>query len=130
MVETIGSVIAARPDIFGAFTRYLLGFMADEALQEQVIWALAEIAAKRPDLIRDTAFYSLFNFLTHPNPVIRGQIARLLGRIKADEAAFQLMELSGDTNTLFIREDGEAIQTTVAAEARKALAAIHGGKKK
>ncbi len=129
MVETIGSIIAARPDIFGAFTRHLLGFMADPSMQQQVIWAMAEIAVKRPDLIRDTPFYTLFHFLHHPTPALRGQVARLLGRIKATEAAVQLMGLSGDSSELIIWEEGNAVNTTVATEAAKALAAIHGGRK-
>ncbi len=129
MVETIGSVIAGRPDIFGAFTRHLLGYMADASMQEQVIWSLAEISAKRPDLIRDTPFYNLFHFLNHPEPAIRGQVARLLGRIKATEVAIQLMGLNNDTGELIIWENGKAVKTTVAAEAAKALTAIHGGKK-
>jgi hypothetical protein len=129
MVETIGCVIAARPDIFGAFTRHLLGFMADGSLQERVIWALAEIAAKRPDLVRDTPFYNLFHFLNHPEPGIRGQVARLLGRIKATEVVVQLMTLHNDSNELTIWEKGKAVKTTVAEEAAKAVAAIHGGEK-
>ena len=128
MVETIGSVIAARPDIFGAFTRHLLGYMGERSTQEQVIWALAEIATLRPDLIRDTPFYTLFHFLEHPEPAIRGQVARLLGRIKATEVAVQLMGLKGDAGELVIWENGKAKKTTVAAEAARALAAIHGGK--
>jgi hypothetical protein len=130
MVETIGNVIAARPDIFGAFTRHLLGYMKEESTQEQVIWAMAEIAASRPDLIRDTPFYHMFHFLNHPKPTIRGQVARLLGRINATEVALQLMALKDDTAELIIWQDGEAQKTTVAAEAAKALALIHGGKKK
>lgn len=130
MIETIGCVIAGRPDIFGAFTRHLLGFMADGSLQERVIWAMAEIAESRPDLIRDTPFYNLFHFLNHPEPAIRGQVARLLGRIKATEAAIQLMGLGNDQAELVIWEKGEAVTTTVAAEAAKAVSAIHGGENK
>jgi len=130
MIETIGSVIAGRPDIFGAFSRHLLGYMGEKSTQEQVIWAMAEIAATRPDLIRDIPFYNLFHFLNHPEPALRGQVARLLGRIKATEVALQLMGLMDDSSELIIWENGKAITTTVAKEASKALAAIHGGKKK
>jgi hypothetical protein len=129
MVETIGSVIAGRPDIFGAFTRHLLGYMGERSTQEQVVWSMAEIAATRPDLIRDTPFYHLFHFLDHPEPALRGQVARLLGRIKATEVALQLMGLKHDSGELIVWENGKAITTTVATEASKALAAIHGGKK-
>ena len=127
MVETLGSVIARRPDIFGAFTKHLLNYLGDDSTQVQVIWALAEIAKERPDLIRDTPFFNLFHFLRHPKAEVRGQIARLLGRIKATEATIQLMELSGDEASLAIWEDGECIETTVAKEAAKAIQVIQKG---
>jgi hypothetical protein len=128
MVETLGSVISGRPDIFGAFTKHLLNYLGDDSTQVQVIWALAEIAGKRPDLIRDTPFFNLFHFLRHPKAEVRGQIARLLGRIKATEATIQLMELSGDEASIMIWEDGQCNETTVAQEAAKALQAIQKGK--
>lgn len=129
MVETIGYIISGRPEIFGAFTRYLLRYLGESSTQVQVLWALAEIALKRPDLIRDTPFYNLFHFLKHPDPQVRGQVARLFGRIKATEVALQLMALKDDHAELTIREEGVAVTTTVAAVATKAVATIHGGKK-
>ncbi len=115
MTETIGAVIAARPDIYGAFTRHLLNFMGDVATQEAAVWGLGEIALTRPDLIRKTPFYSTFHFLEHENPVMRGLMARLLGRIKASEASFQLIGLQNDQSEITIYERGEPVVTTVAA---------------
>jgi len=77
MVEAIGAIIAQRTDIFGAFTRHLLNFLGDSVTREAAIWGLGEIAALRPDLIRNTPFYSIFHFLEHDNPVVRGLLARL-----------------------------------------------------
>ncbi len=127
MVETLGSIIAGRPDIFGAFTRHLLNFIGQDTTRVQVIWALSEIAETRPDLIRDTPFFNLFHFLQHPDPAVRGHIARLLGRIKASEASLQIMSLSSDDEELLIWDKGRMISTTVAREAAAALAAIQGG---
>lgn len=115
MAETIGSIIAARPDIYGAFTRHLLNFMGDTSTQEAAVWGLGEIAATRPDLIRKTPFYSTFHFLEHENPVMRGLMARLLGRIKATEASIQLIGLQHDQSEITIYEYGEPVTTTVAA---------------
>lgn len=129
MIEAIGYVIAERPDIFGAFTRYLLRYIGEQSTQIQVIWAMGEIARKRPDLIRDTPFFNFFHFLQHPDSQVRGLIARLLGRVKATEAALQLMVLCDDNAALVVRENGKAFTTTVAAEAAKAISAIHGEKK-
>jgi len=127
MVETLGSVIAGRPDIFGAFTRYLLNFMGQDTTRVQVIWALGEIAETRPDLIRDTPFFNLFHFLQHPDAAVRGHVARLLGRINAAEATMQIMAVSGDDRELEVWDKGRMVRTTVAAEAQKALAAIQEG---
>ncbi len=121
MVETIGAIISARPDIYGAFTRHLLNFMGDEGTREAAIWGLSEIAATRPDLIRNTPFYSTFHFLEHDNPVVRGLMARLLGRIKASEASIQLMGLQNDQSEITIYEHGEPVTTTVAALAGEAV---------
>ena len=126
MVETMGSIIAGRTDIFGSFTRYLLNFVNQDSTRVQVLWALAEVAKTRPDLIRDTPFFSLFIFLQHPDSAVRGHMARLLGRIRAREAVMQIMPLTGDEAALRVCEEGKLIDTTVAAEAKKALAAIQG----
>jgi len=130
MVEAIGAIIAARPDIYGAFTRYLLNYMGDPATQEQVVWALGEIAAVRPDLVRNTPFYGTFHFLGHPNPVVRGLMARLLGRLRATEAAFQVMGLENDQSEIVIYEQGRPVRFTVAELAVRAGELIHnqGGK--
>ena len=126
MVETIGSIISLRTDIFGAFTRYLLNYIGDVSTQNPTLWALSEIAATRPDLIRDTPFYNLFHFLQHPDPQIRGQVARLMGRIKATEVTMQLMGLSGDKQEFCYCADGQLVRSTVAEAARTALKVIQG----
>lgn len=125
MVESIGSIIAQRPDIYGAFTRYLLNFVGDPSTQEATIWGLGEIADSRPDLIRNTPFYSTFHFLNHDNPVIRGLMARLLGRIKAKEASFQIMGLQQDDTEIVIYSQGMPKTTTVAALATEAVQQIN-----
>ncbi len=109
MIETLGEIIAGRPDIFGAFTRHLLNYMGDESTQVQVVWALSKIAEKRPDLIRETPFFNLFHFLEHSKAAMRGNVVQLLGRIRAKEASMQLMELSNDQEELFIWEEGKAV---------------------
>ncbi len=124
MIETLGEVIAGRPDIFGAFTRHLLNYMGDDSTQVQVVWALSRIAEKRPDLIRETPFFNLFHFLQHPKVEMRGQVVQLLGRIRASEVSMQLMELSNDQETLVIWEDGVAVPYTVSDLVKVALGQI------
>lgn len=127
MIETLGEIIAGRPDIFGAFTRHLLNYMGDESTQVQVVWALSGIAETRPDLIRETPFFNLFHFLNHPKAEIRGIVAQLLGRIRAKEVSMQLMGLGSDQETLVIWEKGKAIEYTVSDLVNVALAQISKG---
>ncbi len=126
MIETIGCIISMRPDIFGAFARHLLSYLGDASTRSQVLWALAEIAENRPDLIRDMPFYSLFDFLQHPEPQVRGNAVRLLGRIKATEVAVQLMGLSSDHEEFFLSINGDMVASTIATEASIAVQAIKG----
>ncbi|HHB75682.1 MAG TPA: PBS lyase [Desulfobulbus sp.] len=124
MVEAIGAIIALRSDIYGAFTRHLLNFMGDPSTQEAVLWGLGEIAGRRPDLIRSTPFYSTFHFLGHDNPVVRGLMVRLLGRIQADEALMQIIGLQQDDSEVTYFEQGDMTTTTVADLAFTAVALI------
>lgn len=124
MVEAIGAIVAARTDIYGAFTRHLLTFMGDDGTRAAALHGLAEIAAARPDLVRSTPFYSLFPYLGHDNPAVRGLTVRLLGRIKAKEAIFQIMGLQKDQSEIIIYERGEPVTTTVAALATEAAGEI------
>lgn len=127
MLESIGFIIAKRPDIFGAFTRYLLNYVTEDSTRNQAVWALCEVARIRPDLVRDTPFFTVFHFLKHPDVQIRGQMARLLGNLKASEATMQLMEHSEDKETFVFCRDGKMIESTVAAEAQRAIQKIRGG---
>ncbi len=126
MVETIGYIIAMRPDIFGAFTRHLLNYLKEPSTRNQVLWALAEIAGERPDLIRDTPFYNLFNFLKHPEAQVRGQVIRLMGRIKATEVAIPLMELGNDLEVFTYCQDGRMETSTIALATAEAMRVIQG----
>ena len=75
-------------------------------------------------MIRKTPFYSTFHFLGHDDPVVRGLMARLMGRIKATEAMFQVMNLQNDEHKITIYEDGHPVQTTVAQLANRAVEMI------
>lgn len=126
MIETIGAVVAGRPDIFGAFTRYIPMFIGNETTRVQAIWALAEIAEKRPDLVRKTPFYALFPLLGHEQAEVRGQTARLVGRLAAAEATLQLLNLQRDQAELIVWEAGVPVQSTVAEQAAAAIRKIRG----
>ena len=128
LLESIGSIIAARPDIYGGFTRHLLMHRGAPSSRVQVLWALGTIAEKRPDIVRATPFYSLFPFVTHPEAITRGHAVRLFGRIAATEVESEIEKLTGDHAGLTIYEQGQPVHTTVAELAREALARLHTAK--
>jgi hypothetical protein len=121
LIESIGSIIAARPDIFGGFTRHLLMFRNTPSSQNHVLWALGAIAAKRPDLVRSTPFYSLFPFTDHPDPATRGLAIKLFGMINAQEVKSTIAELVDDQEQLIYYSDGQPVQATVGELAREAI---------
>jgi len=123
-VETIGFIIAEQPDIYGSFTRHLLGYIGDSSTQAQVLWALGSIAEKRPDLVRNTSFYQLIGLLDSPVALEKGYMLRILGRLKAKEVAGKIRMLQDDTTVLTICENGLPVQTDIGTLAKVALKLI------
>lgn len=125
LLESIGSIIAARADIYGGFARHLLMHRSAPSSRVQVLWALGTLAEKRPDIVRATPFYSLFPFISHPEAVTRGHAVRLFGRIAATEVESEIEKLTGDEAGLTIYEQGLPVRTSVAELAKEALARLH-----
>ncbi|UCD65780.1 MAG: HEAT repeat domain-containing protein [Deltaproteobacteria bacterium] len=123
-VETIGNIIAARPDIYGSFTRHLLAYIGDRSSMIQVLWALGAIAEKRPDLVRKTSFYQLIGLLDSPSVEVRGHMLRILGRLKAKEVAGKIKALEEDKTSLIIYENGLPVHTDIGTLAKEAMQLI------
>jgi hypothetical protein len=123
-VESIGSIIAARPDIYGSFTRHLLAYIGDPSTRAQVLWALGTIAEKRPDLVRNTSFYQLIGLLDSPVAAVKGYMLMLLGRLQAKEVAGRIRALQDDTTVLIIYENGLPVKTDLGTLAKEAMQLI------
>jgi len=123
-VETIGSIIAERPDIYGSFTRHLLAYIGDPSTRAQVLWALGAIAGKRPDLVRNTSFYQLIGLLDSSVALEKGYMLRILGRLQAKEVAGKIRMLQEDTTPLTIYENGLPVRTDLGTLAKVALQLI------
>jgi hypothetical protein len=123
-VETIGTIIAGRPDIYGSFTRHLLSYIGDPSTQVEVLWALGSIAGTRPDLIRNTPFYQLIGLLKSPDPAIQAHMLRLLGRLQAKEVASQIKSLQEKTAEVTIYENGLPVKTDIGSLAKEAMELI------
>jgi len=123
-VESIGFIIAERPDIYGSFTRHLLAYIGDPSTRVQVLWALGTIADKRPDLVRNTSFYQLIGLLDSPVAEVKGHMVRILGRLKAKEVAGRLRMLQEDKTPLTIFENGLPVVTDIGTLAKEAMQLI------
>ena len=123
-VESIGAIIAERPDIYGSFTRHLLAYIGDPSTRAQVLWALGTIAEKRPDLVRNTSFYQLIGLIDSPVAAVRGYMVRLLGRLQAKEVAGRIRMLQEDATELTIYENGLPIRTDIGTLAKEAMQLI------
>ncbi|MEN8134709.1 MAG: DVU0298 family protein [Thermodesulfobacteriota bacterium] len=128
LLESIGSIIAARPDIYGAFAKHLLMFRNTDSSRNHILWALGTIAAKRPDLVRSTPFYSLFPFVNHGEATTRGLAVRLFGLINAQEVRSLVGELIDDQEELIYYDEGQPVTTTVGKLAREAITKMETNK--
>ncbi|OKY76218.1 MAG: PBS lyase [Desulfobulbaceae bacterium DB1] len=122
LLEAIGSIIAARPDIFGGFARHLLMYRGVPTSRALVLWAMGTIAETSPEVVRNTPIYSVFSSVNDPDPLIRGQAIRLFGRINAVELKSKIEEQVNDSAPLTVYEKGLPEHTTVGRLAHEALA--------
>jgi hypothetical protein len=130
LIETIGAIVAARSDMFGAFTRHLLRYTTHPSTRNQVIWAFGTIAEKRPDLIRGTSFYQLLHLVEDPDPELRGLMLRLLGRLRATESISAMERLVDDPGPITYYEKGAPVHCTVGEMAQEAIRLTNQPKEK
>ncbi len=121
LIETIGTIIAGRTDIYGAFTRHLLRYAGDPSTQSPMLWALGTIAEIRPDLIRRSSFYQILGFINHPDPVIKALMLRILARINAKENIKDIEPLLKIQDEATVYEQGKPVTASVAEFAQQAL---------
>jgi hypothetical protein len=118
--ESIGEIIANRPDLFGGYAPQLYQYLGDKTRKVQALQSLARIAKARPDLLRKHTMY-FFKFLEDSDPSVRGYTALLMGNLGAFEAKGDLEKLMQETHEIEIFRDGELQTKTVGQVASEAL---------
>jgi len=119
-LEATGAIISACPDLFGEFCQPLLSFLKVRDLRKAATWAIGKIAIVRPDLVK-YAYPTLCLFLGYPDPTLRGYTAWALGKLGYQDAKKELVKLIKDDQRLFIYEEGELKEKTVAQLAKEAI---------
>ena len=118
--ESIGEIVANRPDLFGGYAPQLYQFLADETRKVQSLQTLGRIAKASPELLRKHTMY-FFAFLEDPDPAVRGYTTWLMGNLGAFEAKGDLEKLVQEFHEIEIFEDGDLKIKTVGEVATEAL---------
>ncbi len=120
--ETIGEILYNVPALIDEFGAMLLSFLDEEPFELGAHWALARIAARRPDLITP-AVDKLKPSLEDPDAFIRG--TTLLALEQADLAsilaAAALLEHDNNTFEIYDFDTGQFRQITVASIATRIM---------
>lgn len=124
-IDAIGEVIANAPDLFSGYIAQLFPLLTQESVRPRAVWALARIAAVRPEAVRKRIFFPLRPFVQDQNPQTRGYTALLLGRIGGQDARQLLEVLVSDSAEVSIYEKGQIIHKTVGQLAAEALARLN-----
>ncbi|MEW6571504.1 MAG: DVU0298 family protein [Nitrospirota bacterium] len=119
-LEAVGATISKNPDLFGEFSRSLVSFLQYKNFWKEVTWAIGMIAKKKPDLVKK-AYPFLSFFLKNPDPTLRGYAAWTLGGLGFPDAKEELKKLETDNQRLFLYEEGELKEKTVAQLAIEAI---------
>ena len=130
--EAMGEIMACHDSLAHEYTHVLVAYMREdgfylelEQLQRGLMWGLARLAKKRPDLLQaQNAATYLLPYLDSNDSHVRGLAAWTLGLLKAEEATAALGKLADDRAPVKIYWNRTLEDDTVRGLAQKALANI------
>lgn len=100
--EAMGEILAAHGGLAREYAPILLSYarkdanyLEHEGLQRGLLWAIGRLSESRPNLLAEAAAV-LMPHLQSPDPLIRGSAVRIMGLLKAKEAAPTLRGLTED----------------------------------
>jgi HEAT repeat protein len=120
--EAIGEVLFNVPQLIEEYAAILPSFLREEPFERGTHWAIARVAAKRPDQF-GAAVHEFTASLQSADPYCRGLAALALASIGAGDALASAAHLTTDDSplTLYDHATGQVTTTTVAAVARQAF---------
>lgn len=126
--EAMGEVMARHKILAEEYAGILISYLApwgnyleNEALQQGVLWALARLGHRRPQLVKP-AGPLLAPFLSASNASLRGLAALAAGPVLERDLTLLIETLARDGSTFTLYWDGQLKSRTVAWAARRALA--------
>jgi hypothetical protein len=119
-VDAIGEIIRNRPERFSGHIPQLYQLTRDRALLGDILRALARIAEKKPEIMRQTAL-QFVPILEDPDPENRAHTAMILGHLEVTQAKKELAKISADPAEVEFYGDGRLHKRTVGQLAEDAV---------
>jgi HEAT repeat protein len=130
--EAMGEIMAWHDRLAEEYAHILVAYMREDGLylelpqlQQGLMWGLARLAMKKPDLLnaKNAAAY-LLPYLNSTDSTVRGLAAWTLGLLQSKEATTYLAKLVNDSTRVKIFLSRTLVSDTVGGMAHKALANI------
>lgn len=125
--EAMGEILAAVKVLAVEYAPMLMSYAKEEGnfqensyMQRGVLWALARLASRRPELLEDVGPH-IIPFLQSTDATIRGLAAWITGLLGVEEARPGLEDLMDDDSRIQIYQDGKIGDYCVKDLAREAL---------
>ncbi len=125
--EMLGEIVRNSPDAFGDIGQVLTSFHEEKMLRRGVMRAIWRVSEKRPDLLCMT--HELMEqklYLNDADEVIRAYAVMIAGTLGLKDLLPVIEELRHDQRPVRFYDQGNFIQTTVAAIANKVYAGLSG----
>jgi HEAT repeat protein len=125
--EALGEIMARHKGLATEYANILISYIREdgnfqehELMQRGVLWGIARLAEKHPELLSG-AVPPVRRFLDSDDPLKRGLSARILGLLHAKDAEAELVRLSNDESGFLVYLDGALQRSSVSRMAKWAL---------
>ncbi len=123
--EAIAEVLVNVPSLMDEYAPLLIGYLQEEPFERGAHWAIARVAAVRPDIFEDDVA-TLARSLDDDDAVIRGYTLLALTSLGASSVLPQVQTLTSDAAPVHVYDyqTGTLTEVSVAQLAERFLAAI------
>ena len=125
--EAMGEILARHKGLATEYANILLSYIREdgnfqehELMQRGVLWGIARLAEKRPELVPD-AFPHVMPFLSSSDPIKRGLAARIAELLGFEDAEEKVLQLASDKSEFTVYLDGALRHCSVKQMAEWAL---------
>ncbi|HDZ24475.1 MAG TPA: HEAT repeat domain-containing protein [Desulfobacteraceae bacterium] len=125
--EALGEILACHKGLATEYANILLSYIREdgnfqehEMMQRGVLWGIARLVEKRPELLPHAVSH-IMPFLSASDPAKRGLAVRIAGLLGCEGAKSKVLELTNDESGFTLYHDGALHHYTVKQMAEWAL---------